>query len=264
MIDDGPGSTRRTARPAGKVDVGLLMREQRLEPESVRHLDADGAADDRCPVEIEGMVGGQLEQVAAEAVAGKGGGLDGLRRCGRGQATDQQEGECGRLERPAAVMAPSYPSRDGAARPEGPIPVGRRACKDAPMSCVSPLGASVSVVVCSARLRRRRSPCRDSGRSRAAEPAAARVPGAPADARALLEGRGDSGRGHPSRPRGSSRAGQVARRSSQDDLPESAQPNILEMRRLAAEVAAAKDLPQAARGVARLAAACGRATRPSR
>ena len=43
----------------------------------------------------------------------------------------------------------------------------------------------------------------------------------------------------------------------QDDLPESAQPNILEMRRLAAELAAAKDLPQAARGVARLAAACG-------
>jgi mono/diheme cytochrome c family protein len=44
---------------------------------------------------------------------------------------------------------------------------------------------------------------------------------------------------------------------TQDDLPESAQPNILEMRRLAAEVAAAKDLPQAARSVARLAAACG-------
>ena len=43
----------------------------------------------------------------------------------------------------------------------------------------------------------------------------------------------------------------------QEDLPESAQPNILEMRRLAAEVAAAKDLPQAAHGVARLAAACG-------
>ena len=43
----------------------------------------------------------------------------------------------------------------------------------------------------------------------------------------------------------------------QEDLPESAQPNILEMRRLAGEVAAAKDLPQAARGVARLAAACG-------
>ena len=43
----------------------------------------------------------------------------------------------------------------------------------------------------------------------------------------------------------------------QDDLPESAQPNILEMRRLAAELATAKDLPQAARGVARLAAACG-------
>jgi mono/diheme cytochrome c family protein len=43
----------------------------------------------------------------------------------------------------------------------------------------------------------------------------------------------------------------------QADLPESAQPNILEMRRLAADVAAAKDLPQAARGVARLASACG-------
>jgi cytochrome c553 len=43
----------------------------------------------------------------------------------------------------------------------------------------------------------------------------------------------------------------------QDDLPESAQPQILEMRRLAADVAASKDLPEAARRVARLAAACG-------
>jgi cytochrome c553 len=43
----------------------------------------------------------------------------------------------------------------------------------------------------------------------------------------------------------------------QEDVPQSAQPNVLEMRRLAAAVAAAKDLPQAARGVARLAAACG-------
>ena len=43
----------------------------------------------------------------------------------------------------------------------------------------------------------------------------------------------------------------------QEDLPESAQPQILEMRRLAGEVAAAKDLPQAAHGAARLAAACG-------
>ena len=43
----------------------------------------------------------------------------------------------------------------------------------------------------------------------------------------------------------------------QDDVPGSAQANVPEMRRLAAEVAAAKDLPQAARSVARLAAACG-------
>jgi cytochrome c553 len=43
----------------------------------------------------------------------------------------------------------------------------------------------------------------------------------------------------------------------QTDLPASAQPNIGEMQRLAAEVAAASDLPQAARGMARLAAACG-------
>ena len=42
-----------------------------------------------------------------------------------------------------------------------------------------------------------------------------------------------------------------------EDVPGSAQANVLEMRRLAAEVAAAKDLPQAARSVARLAAACG-------
>jgi cytochrome c553 len=43
----------------------------------------------------------------------------------------------------------------------------------------------------------------------------------------------------------------------QEDVPDSAQANVLEMRRLAAEVAAARDLPQAARSVARLAAACG-------
>ena len=45
-----PGFARRTERPAGDVEVRLLMREQRLEPEAVRHLDADGAAEDRCPV----------------------------------------------------------------------------------------------------------------------------------------------------------------------------------------------------------------------
>jgi cytochrome c553 len=43
----------------------------------------------------------------------------------------------------------------------------------------------------------------------------------------------------------------------QEDVPASAQTNVLEMRRLAEEVATAKDLPQAAHGVARLAAACG-------
>jgi cytochrome c553 len=43
----------------------------------------------------------------------------------------------------------------------------------------------------------------------------------------------------------------------QEDLPLSAQPHIAEMQRLAAEVAAASDLVQAARGTARLAAACG-------
>ena len=43
----------------------------------------------------------------------------------------------------------------------------------------------------------------------------------------------------------------------QDDLPAAAEPNIREMQRLAAVVAAAPDLAQAARGVANLAAACG-------
>jgi cytochrome c553 len=43
----------------------------------------------------------------------------------------------------------------------------------------------------------------------------------------------------------------------QPDLPPSAQPNVREMQRLAAEVAAASDLAAAARGTARLAAACG-------
>ena len=43
----------------------------------------------------------------------------------------------------------------------------------------------------------------------------------------------------------------------QEDLPESAQPNVREMQRLAADLAGAANLPQAARGVARLAAACG-------
>jgi cytochrome c553 len=44
---------------------------------------------------------------------------------------------------------------------------------------------------------------------------------------------------------------------TQEDLPVSAQPYIGEMRRLAAEVASATDLGQAARGTAQLAAACG-------
>jgi mono/diheme cytochrome c family protein len=43
----------------------------------------------------------------------------------------------------------------------------------------------------------------------------------------------------------------------QQDLPAAAQSNVRDMQRLAAEVAAAPDLAQAARGVARLAAACG-------
>ena len=43
----------------------------------------------------------------------------------------------------------------------------------------------------------------------------------------------------------------------QEGLPAAAQPNIGEMQRLAAEVAAAPDLTQAARSVARLSAACG-------
>jgi hypothetical protein len=43
----------------------------------------------------------------------------------------------------------------------------------------------------------------------------------------------------------------------QEDLPESAQPNVREMQRLAADLAGAANLPQAARGAARLAAACG-------
>jgi cytochrome c553 len=44
---------------------------------------------------------------------------------------------------------------------------------------------------------------------------------------------------------------------SQADLPASAQSNIRDMQRRAAELAAAADLTEAARGVARLAAACG-------
>ena len=43
----------------------------------------------------------------------------------------------------------------------------------------------------------------------------------------------------------------------QEGLPIAAQPHVGEMQRVAAEVAAAKSLPQAASGMARLAAACG-------
>ena len=43
----------------------------------------------------------------------------------------------------------------------------------------------------------------------------------------------------------------------QDGLPVAAQPHVGEMQRVAAEVAAAQSLPQAASGMARLAAACG-------
>ena len=107
VIHDRPDAPRRTERAAGDVEVRLLMGEHRLEPEAVRHLDADGAAEDRCPVGIQGMVGRQLEQVAAEAVAGEGGDFDGLRRCGPGDAQGQQDGECGEHARAPRAHAPS-------------------------------------------------------------------------------------------------------------------------------------------------------------
>ena len=107
MIDHGPGSNRRTERPAVEVDVRLLMREQRLEPVSVRHLDADGAAEDRGPVAIQRVVGGQLEQVAAEAVPGERGNLDRLCRQGPGEAQDHQEGEGGGAGATGRRHAPS-------------------------------------------------------------------------------------------------------------------------------------------------------------
>lgn len=44
---------------------------------------------------------------------------------------------------------------------------------------------------------------------------------------------------------------------TQEDLPMAAQPQIGEMRRVAAEIAKATDLPQAAAGMAQLAATCG-------
>jgi cytochrome c553 len=125
------------------------------------------------------------------------------------------------------------------------------------MSCVSPLGASVSVVVCLLAFdavvplawtqgapvpqgQPKTTPeLRPHMREHFAKGAAIRD----AVIRADLEGVRAPAKWLADHP--------------QEDVPESAQPNVVEMRRLAAEVAAAKDLPQAARGVARLAAACG-------
>jgi hypothetical protein len=95
---------RRTARR--EVEVRLLMGTP-PEPEAVRHLDADGAAEDRRPVGVQGMVGRHLEQVAAEAVTGEGGDFDRLRRCGPGDAQGQQDGECGEHARAPRAHAPS-------------------------------------------------------------------------------------------------------------------------------------------------------------
>ena len=78
------------------------------------------------------------------------------------------------------------------------------------------------------------------------------------DAGALRARRRNPRRRHPGRPRGGSRSGtRWLAEHPQEDLPLSAQPNIAEMQRRAAEVAAASDLVQAARGTALLAAACG-------
>ena len=104
---------------------------------------------------------------------------------------------------------------------------------------------------------RRRVRCRVSGRTRAAEsspspPRCARGC-ASTSRRARRSGTPSSEptlRGFARRPNGSP----IIPRTT---CPSRHSRNILEMRRLAAEVAAAKDLPQAARGAARLAAACG-------
>ena len=125
------------------------------------------------------------------------------------------------------------------------------------MSCVSPLGASVSVVVCllafdaaaplagtqGAPVPQSQPPPASQVRPRMREHFSKGAAIRDAVIRADLAGVRAPAKWLADHP--------------QDDLPESAQPNILEMRRLAAEVAAAKDLPQAARGAARLAAACG-------
>ena len=66
-----------------------------------------GAAEDRRSVDVEGMVGGQLEEIAAEAVAGHGRDFDRLRRGGRGGAHDQQNAECGEHAGTPRAHAPS-------------------------------------------------------------------------------------------------------------------------------------------------------------
>ena len=73
--------------------MGPLVREERLDEQPIVKRDVDDDADGRRAIEIDGLAGDALVEVAAEAVSADGGDLDGLgrgdRRGTRGRCREQ-------------------------------------------------------------------------------------------------------------------------------------------------------------------------------
>lgn len=84
VIDGNPPALRGQQPTAGDVDLRFLMRRQPFEPQAVMHRDVEHTTDRRRAIEIDGLVGDPLEEITADAIPGKRGNLNGLRRCDRG------------------------------------------------------------------------------------------------------------------------------------------------------------------------------------
>ncbi len=80
----------RRQQAARDADLRILPGEEPLEPQSVVHRHVDDATDGGGAIEIDGLTGDPLEEVAAETVPDEGRNLDRLRRGARRIAGENQ------------------------------------------------------------------------------------------------------------------------------------------------------------------------------
>ena len=86
VIDDDAPAAARPERALGHGDAGLLMRDERLDEQTIAQRHVHDDADGRRAIEIDGLLGHALEEAAAEPVAAHGRNLHRL-RCRRRRKT---------------------------------------------------------------------------------------------------------------------------------------------------------------------------------